>query len=106
MTICQVCQILQLQLILGKHSDKASSSSTTSETKRAKNQKDSGTMPEFSLPVFSEDIQKPFLEDSIFTNKIIRECCRALQGYCQLHEVPVTSELKNHAAKLLSEVSK
>ena len=93
--------------ILGKRSDKASSSSTTSETKRAKNQNDGGTRPEFLLPVFSEDIQKSFLEDSIFTtpqcNKIIRECCRALQGYCQQHEVPVTSELKKHAAKLLSE---
>ena len=98
--------------ILGKRSstDKASSSSATSEMSASKKQKvrsDGDTKPEYLLPQFSEDVQKPFLEDSIFTtpqcNKIIRETCRALQGYCQQYKVPVTSELKKHAAKLLSE---
>ena len=99
MTICQVLisnsSTSVTSTILGKRSDKASSSIVPLQ--KLKNQNDSGTRPEFLLPVFSEDIQKSFLEE------IIRECCRALQGYCQQHEVPVTSELKKHAAKLLSE---
>ena len=58
--------------ILGKCSstDKASSSSATSEMSASKKQKvrsDGDTKPEYLLPQFSEDVQKPFLEDSIFT---------------------------------------
>ena len=59
----------------------------------------------FSLPMFSEDIEHSIDQDSVFTtqqrNKIIRECCRALQGHCKKNVIPVTSAEKRYAAQLL-----
>ena len=93
---------------LGKRScSNTSSPSTISDVPTTKRQKSNDNQTGFVLPVFSEDIQKPFLQDAVFTtsqrNKIIRECCRALQGYCRDQKIPITSELKKHMAKLLSE---
>ena len=59
----------------------------------------------FSLPMFSEDIEQSIDQDSVFTtqqrNKIIHECCRALQGHCKKNVIPVTSAEKRYAAQLL-----
>ena len=69
---------------LGKHScSNTSSPSTISDVPTTKRQKSNdNNLTGFVLPVFSEDIQKPFLQDAVFTtsqgNKIIRECCRVL----------------------------
>ena len=61
----------------------------------------------FSLPMFSEDVQRCIDQDAVLTtqqrNKIIRECCRALQGHCRQHGQPVSSDLKRFSAKLLSQ---
>jgi len=65
------------------------------------------TSENFSLPMFSEDVQRCMDQDAVLTtqqrNKIIRESCRALQGYCRQQCLPVSSHFKRYSAKLLSQ---
>ena len=86
---------------------KRSSPSSSSDGLTMKIQKPTDDKVGFVVPEFLEDIQRLFLQDAIFTtpqrNKIIRECCRALQGYCRAQGIPITSELKRQAAKKLSD---
>ena len=62
---------------------------------------------EFKLPIFSPDIEKCIRKDAFYTsaqrNKLIREACRALQGYCKEQDRPVSNDDKRLLAHLLYE---
>lgn len=62
---------------------------------------------EFKLPIFSPDIEKCIRKDAFYTsaqrNKLIREACRALQGYCREQDRPVSNDDKRLLAHLLYE---
>ena len=62
---------------------------------------------EFKLLIFSPDIEKCIRKDAFYTsaqrNKLIREACRALQGYCREQDRPVSNDDKRLLAHLLYE---
>ena len=81
------------------------SRSTSSATSAGPPQKKLQNASDFRLPKFSPDIEKCIHNDSFYTspqrNKIIRESCTALYGYCREKERPVTSGDKHMLAKLI-----
>ena len=91
------------------------STSSTSRTKRSRStssitstgppQKQTRNALDFKLPKYSPDIEKCVRNDSFYTsaqrNKIIRESCTALYGYCRENERPVTLGDKRMLAKLI-----
>ena len=77
-----------------KRSLPSSSSSSAACKKRAK--------LSFKLPMFSKDINKCIKNDSFYTaaqrNKVIRESCTALAGFCREQDRPVTNDEKRDLA--------
>ena len=59
----------------------------------------------FKLPVFSPDIQQCISKDSFYTstqrNRLIKESCVALRGYCWEHGVPISNDEKRSLAQKL-----
>ena len=91
--------------LLGKRM--GSSASGTAQKRQKTTSQLQSTDHDFSLPVFSDDIEQCMDQDAVLTtqqrNKIIRECCRALQGHCKKKSIPVSKAIKKHTARLLSE---
>ena len=63
----------------------------------------------FRLPVFSPDIKRCVQKDAFYTsaqrNRLIKESCLALRGYCWERDKSVTNEDKRSLAKSLMELS-
>ena len=64
---------------------------------------------EFKLPVFSPDIKQCIRKDAFYSstqrNRLIKEACLALRGYCWEKEQEVTNIEKRKLAKLLYEIA-
>ena len=64
---------------------------------------------EFKLPVFSPDIRKCISKDSFYTstqrNRLIKEACLALCGFCREQEREITNIEKRNLAKLLHQLA-
>ena len=86
----------------------SSTSSGSPPTPLAREAKRPRLMPvtKFSLPDFADEIEGCIERDEVYTSqqrcKVIRETCRALQGYCKKQQQPVTASSKKMAAELLS----
>lgn len=86
----------------------SSTSSGSPPTPLAREAKRPRLMPvtKFSLPDFADEIESCIERDEVYTSqqrcKVIRETCRALQGYCKKQQQPVTASSKKMAAELLS----
>lgn len=60
---------------------------------------------EFTLPFFSPVVQQCIKRDSFYTttqrNRLVKEACSALRGFCYEREESVTTEKKRHLAAML-----
>ena len=63
----------------------------------------------FTLPVFSPDIKKCIRGDAFYTstqrNRLIKEACVALRGYCWEREKSILNHDKKNLAKMLCELA-
>lgn len=97
-----------------------SSTSTGSSVNRKRASKpdsmsDSAPLPKkkntgpFKLPVYSPDIQNCIKRDAFYTltqrNRLIRESCVALRGYCWKNGDTVSNERKRSLAKMLQDLA-
>ena len=77
--------------------------SNCGSTKRSK------TMSDFTLPFFSPIVQQCIQRDAFYTtsqrNKLIKEACSALRGFCYGNGESVTNERKRDLAKMLLELA-
>ena len=64
---------------------------------------------DFKLPIFSPDLKQCILKDTFYTpsqrNRLIKEGCMALRGYCWEREQPVSNLDKRSLAKSLFELA-
>ena len=86
-----------------QHSDTSSSSASDRSFSSA------GECSSFKLPVFSPDVQKCISNDAFYTptqsNRLIKQSCVALRGYCWEHGNPVSNSDKETLAKKLYELA-
>ena len=63
----------------------------------------------FKLPIFSPDIQQCISKDGFYTstqrNRLIKEACTALRGYCWEQGEPVSNTRKRVLAKMLYDLA-
>jgi hypothetical protein len=64
---------------------------------------------EFKLPIFSPDIKLCIQRDAFYTsaqrNRLIKESCMALRGYCWEREIDISNVEKRRLAKLVLQLA-
>ena len=93
----QIVLLSQKSSILIHHLDRSSNSAGDSKC------------TSFKLPVFSPDVQKCISNDAFYTptqsNRLIKQSCVALRGYCWERGNPVSNSDKETLAKKLYELA-
>lgn len=85
------------------------SSGSSCKGSRKRDQFSADLVDEFKLPVFSPDLRTCIRDDSFITttqrNRLIKEACTALRGYCWEKDKCVTNHDKRSLAKKLYELA-